>query len=414
MGLAGRVLCMRYLSVAITSLVIPLGFSLARLILADEQLALGVIALITAMPELMIDISRVGNDSLSIPLYTLLVFFTAKLLEEPGNARYAWASGLVLGCGLLTKEYFISCLPVLALTFAWIYWRAKEHRRQIVFNGLLLGALATTTFGWWLLRNYHYTGMWLWQPGADAARKVPILTVLRRAPEVEWKNVVHDVFTSHIWFGNWSFLHVRGWMYTVMWYGATIAAIGLIVYAWRGPAMRGSGASQPVQTAMLIFYYGSFCFALGYHAILTFILFNSSTSIGWYLYCTVVVEVLLVTIGLLAIFGKLGRRWILPTLTALFVTLELYATHFLLIPYYSGLIAHGPDGTMATFHVGMILAIGLSSLVRRLLANKPSGLNPPLLFVQWMFFIVATLGLVFVSVYVCRDRGAVDPKASAS
>jgi 4-amino-4-deoxy-L-arabinose transferase-like glycosyltransferase len=404
MGLAGRVVSMRYLSVAIASLVIPLGFLLARWVLADDQLALGVIALIAAMPELLIETSRVGNDSLSIPLYTLLVFFTVKLFDEPGRARYAWASGVVLGCGLLTKEYFFTCLPVLTLVFAWMCWRAREHRYRIVFHGLLLGAIAAMISGWWIVRNYQYTGMWLWQPGEDPARKVPILAVLRRASEVDWHNVVHDVFTSHIWFGNWSFLHVRGWMYTVLWYGAMLVAIGLVVYAWRvwqGSAMRDhSSISRPVHTALLMLFYFFFCLGLAYHAVLTFILFHASTSIGWYLYCTVAIEILLVAIGLLALFQETGRQWFLPTITALFALLELYATHFLLVPYYAGLIAHTSDGALATFHVSLFRSVGFQSVIKRLLINKPSGLNTPIFLTQWVLFIAATVGLVLISAYV--------------
>jgi|SRR5690348_2979719 4-amino-4-deoxy-L-arabinose transferase-like glycosyltransferase len=410
-GLAGRVISMRYLSVAIASLVIPLGFLLARSVLADDQLALGVIALIAALPELLIETSRVGNDSLSIPLYTLLVLLTVKLLDESGKARYAWASGVALGCGLLTKEYFFTCLPVLTLAFAWMCWRAKEHRYQILFHGLLLGAIAAILSGWWIVRNYRYTGMWLWQPGEDPARKVPTLAVLRRAPEVDWHNVVHDVFTSHIWFGNWSFLHIRGWMYTVLWYGVMLVAVGLVVYArraWRGSAMRDySAVSQPIHAAVLIVFYGFFCIGLAYHAVLTFILFHASTSIGWYLYCTVVVEVLLVAIGLLTLFQKAGRQWVLPTITALFALLELYATHFLLIPYYSGLIAHSPDGALATFHVRMLKSVGFFSVVKRLVVNKPSSLNTPVFLLQWVLFVGATVGLVFISTYVTlRSRRA--------
>jgi len=405
-GLAGRVLAIRYLSVAIASVVIPLAFRLASWVLADDQLALGVIAVIAAMPELLIETSRVGNDSLSIPLYTLLVLFTVKLIDEPGNAQYVWATGVALGCGLLTKEYFFTCLPVLTAVFAWLCWRAKERRVQIILHGLQLGSIALVISGWWILRNYRYTGMWLWQPGEDPARKVPILTLLRRASEVDWHNVVHDIFTSHIWFGNWSFLHVRGWMYTVMWYGTVLAAIGLVVYAgraWRGRAIRDfSGVSTPAHTGLLALFYGFFCLGLSYHAVLTFILFHVSTSIGWYLYCTVAVEIVLATIGFLAIFQKAGRYWILPTITALFALLELYATHFLLIPYYSGLIAHRPDGSLTTFHVGMLNHARFLPVIKRLLVNKPHSVNTPMLLIQWMLFIAGTVGLVVVSAYVSR------------
>ena len=195
-SLAARVTCLRYVSVIIASLIVPLVFLLARLVLVNEVEALGLATLITAMPELFIDISRVGNDSLSIPLYTLLVLLTLKFLQEPTRRRYVWAIGATLGCGLLTKEYFFTTVPVLALAFTWM--RNKEGRSKIVVNAFLVGAIALTISGWWFLRSYHYTHMWLWQPGEDIARKVSISMLVSSAFRVNWWRVLADGYLTHV------------------------------------------------------------------------------------------------------------------------------------------------------------------------------------------------------------------------
>jgi hypothetical protein len=83
--LPGRVCLIRYLSVALASLSIPIAFFAARQIFGQEQLALGVAALMAALPELMIDICRVGNESLAILLFSLLTFLLLRYLDP--NAK---------------------------------------------------------------------------------------------------------------------------------------------------------------------------------------------------------------------------------------------------------------------------------------------------------------------------------------
>lgn len=56
--------------------------------------ALGIVALATVMPELMINISRVANKSLSIALYTLLVYLTLKVVDGPEHFGYLRLSEL--------------------------------------------------------------------------------------------------------------------------------------------------------------------------------------------------------------------------------------------------------------------------------------------------------------------------------
>jgi hypothetical protein len=112
--LPGRVIAVRWFSVSLASLVVPLGFLLARRALRHDGLALGVVALVAAMPELMIDISRVANDTLAIPLYTLLVLLALKWLENPVDLKRSFHVGLALALGLLTKAYFLTAVPALA------------------------------------------------------------------------------------------------------------------------------------------------------------------------------------------------------------------------------------------------------------------------------------------------------------
>jgi hypothetical protein len=378
-------------------LVVPLGFLLARRALRDVGLALGVVALVAAMPELMIDISRVVNDSLAIPLYTLLALLALKWVDDPAKAGRAFLVGLVFSFGLLTKAYFLTTAPVLAAIPLVAVWRARD-RLRIFLSGMSAAITPLFLAGWWYLRNHRSTGTWFWQPGAELIRGVPVVRVLRRAIEVDWRNVLLSVQISHIWFGDWSFLQVRGWMYRVFWDIALLACVGLAVCAFR-LLRRVESYAQPraADYLVLIGLYCLFCAGLAYHALLMFVLWNASSTEGWYLYCPVAVEAILATAGLAALLPSRYARWILPTLTFCFALLELYATHFLLIPYYTGLIAHTPNGGLTTFHVSMLKEIRLSVVIQRLLVNKPGFLITPVLLLIWIFFLVSTLSLIVIS-----------------
>jgi 4-amino-4-deoxy-L-arabinose transferase-like glycosyltransferase len=395
--LPGRVIAVRWFSVSLASLVVPLGFLLARRALRHDGLALGVVALVAAMPELMIDISRVANDTLAIPLYTLLVLLALKWLENPVDLKRSFHVGLALALGLLTKAYFLTAVPALAFIPVAALWRGR-NRFRVFLNGLAAGVTPVLLAGWWYLRNHRSTGTWFWQPGAELIRGVPLTRVLGRAREVDWRNVLLSVQISHIWFGGWSFLQVRGWMYRIFWDIFLLACVGLVICAWR--LLQRKDAHVLLRGAdflALLGFYSLFCLGLAYHALLMFILLHVSATDGWYLYCPVAVETILASAGLLSLLPRRYGRWVLPTGTFCFALLELYATHFLLIPYYTGMIAHRPNGGLTTFHVSMLKDVPVRVVIERLLVNKPHLLSEPTLLVIWTLFLLSTLSLIVIS-----------------
>ena len=189
-------------------------------------------------------------------------------------------------------------------------------------------------------------------------------------------------------------------MYACLGCGTLLAAIGLALYSLRWLAGRsecGSLQPEPLAVVLLGLFYGCFCFGLAYQAELMFILFHVSTTQGWYLYCTIGVETLLTTIGLFALCPATWRRWVLPVSTALFAILDLYGVHFLLIPYYTGLISYGADGHLARFHIRMIQEVGWGALLHRLLINKPASLSEPIFVLLWVLFLISIVGLILIS-----------------
>ncbi len=190
---------LRWLSVGFASLVIPLGFLLARRVFGEDGPALGSVALVAAMPELMVDICRVGNESPAIVLYTLLLYFTLKMAEGPERVMGGWLLGLILGLGLLTKAYFLAALPALALTYAWRWWRWPGERRKIVLHGAVASAVAVLLAGWWYRYNLLLTGSLTGQGDDAALREMPLLELLGHVAEVDWYRAADSIFFfSHL------------------------------------------------------------------------------------------------------------------------------------------------------------------------------------------------------------------------
>ena len=182
----GRVLAMRLLSMALASLAIPLTFLAGRIVFEEYRAVLGA-GLLALAPGFAIDASRVANDSLAIALAALLCCLVMK--------RSRWVvTGLVLGAGLLAKSYFLG----LVLGFVLLgYWRSAG-----------LGVLAAV---WWYGRNvllgYSLTG---WQDQASFSKMLAAVTA------VNWIDAAQVTAKSFFWFGGWSFLTLKSWMYAVV------------------------------------------------------------------------------------------------------------------------------------------------------------------------------------------------------
>ncbi|MES1260872.1 MAG: glycosyltransferase family 39 protein [Acidobacteriota bacterium] len=208
--LTARVLLIRLFSMALASLAIPLTWMAARC-LVGSKLAVLCAALLAIAPGFAIDVSRVANDSLAIALVALLFWLLAR-----GGGRWFWV-GLTLGAGLLTKAYLLALVPALIV----IWWRRK---RELALALSLAGALA----GWWYLRNLllgHSFSGWLLRP--DAARMLPGIF------HINWFSAAHVIAKSFLWFGGWSFLTLKSWIYAVVEFTALIA-LGLAFRRARG------------------------------------------------------------------------------------------------------------------------------------------------------------------------------------
>jgi hypothetical protein len=88
------------------------------------------------------------------------------------------------------------------------------------------------------------------------------------------------------------------------------------------------------------------------------------------------------------------RVWATRAGVTLFAALDLYAMHAVAIPYYTGMIRHRPDGSLAALHGADFAAVGLAGAFERLAAFKtPSGFVMAL----WLAHLLATATIVVLA-----------------
>jgi Dolichyl-phosphate-mannose-protein mannosyltransferase len=303
-----RVYRLRIFSVFLASLSIPFAYLAALELFHSRRMALSVCILITVMPALMIDIARVGNESLAIALASWLILLL--LRRDKGGTDFSLC--FALGLGLLTKAYFLAFIPILIL------------RRRIYS---LLAALAIG--GWWYGRNFRLTGTWTGEIMDVAATKLGWQAKLVAVAKVHWLAVLDSAVWTHIWTGAWSFFTLRSWMYRVFELVFAVAAI-MVVY---GLAKRPIGRFK-VKLGLLCLLEALFAAGIGYQSLSIYLNKNIYFAPGWYFYALVVAEALLLATGLLILVGRRRVFWAMSFLVVLFAALDIYSAIFILAPHY--------------------------------------------------------------------------------
>jgi hypothetical protein len=280
-----RVLFIRLLSMALASLAIPFAWMASRRVYCA--------ALIAIAPGFMIDVSRVANDCLAIALVAILVWMLAR------EKTRGWSVGMVLGAALLTKAYLLALVPALMV----IWWR---RRRDLAVALLLAAAMA----GWWYLRNlalgYSLSGWMIHASGAQ---------LLRGVVEINWFSAAHVIAKSFLWFGGWSFLTLKRWMYLVL----ELGALASCVLAWK---RRGENLRAP---AGLV---GFYVLAMAYGVVVYWVGQRVPNLPGWYLWPMATPIAAILVTGL--------RAWSRALALAL-GAIDVYGAAALLVPYYAGL-----------------------------------------------------------------------------
>ncbi len=363
-----RVWIVRITGSLIVSFVIPLGFLLARRIFGSAVRALSAIAIVAAMPELMMTADHGGNEPLAILLGTACVFALV--------SRRALLLGCLLGLGLLTKAYFLTLIPVVVIVFF-------RHKRKM----LIVFAAALAIAGWWYARAFYVTGSLTGAQIAAAGAK-PV-SLVHDVTGIDWLRVADFALVSHIWLGGWSFLVVRTWMYRTIELIMLAAGIGIALQLAR------RRLSEPI--AICAGTLLSFIAGMAWYAYATWRATGEAAVLGYYACALIVPEAICLVAGL-------TTRYLVPAVVACFATIELYGTVFLLMPYYAKITAHTPRGSVPAARIGQIFS---AELFRNLAANKPGFLSPGILIALWIVFLAALAAIVaagFLSAFGQRSE----------
>jgi len=405
-GLLTRAWVVRMAGAVIASLVIPFGFMLARHVLGNEPQAVGVAAVIASMPELSMTADHGGNEPLAIVLGTACVYGLCLLVGDSRRALWrALFLGCLLGCGLLTKAYFLTMIPAIGGIFAVLLWRAPGSRRRIAVQLLVVLGAATAIAGWWYWHAIRATGTLTGGQIAIAARQ-STLPVLRAMERINWLRVADFALGSHLWLGGWSFLVLRTWMYRTMELVLLAACAGLVLrFARRDmrlPAAslpsrtNAAGSRMPLQICIAVLL--SFWAGMGYYAFTTYLATGEAAVFGYYAYALVAPEAVCLTSGISALVPALRNHWIVPGLVVCFAAMEVYGTVLCLMPYYAGVTAHTARGSVPAMQASLLWNGGIPDLFRNLALNKPDFLPAGVLLALWLSFLLAVAGIIAVSV----------------
>jgi 4-amino-4-deoxy-L-arabinose transferase-like glycosyltransferase len=396
LSLVAQVLCLRMASVLIASLIVPLVFAVCRNVLPDVRFALLVALLTASLPGLFIDTCRVANDGLAVVAASAVILYAIKASRPAAGLRVWVILGLLMGAALLTKAYllvFVALLPLAAVLRI-----AREPSKRRIASGCAMAIVTCLVIGaWWYVRAWWITGTVSGEQLDAQTARLPLAQKLSSVLAIDWRKVFDDAVRSHIWVGAWSFLVVHAWMYRVFELVGLIAIVGLFAFFLR-LRLDASRAANPsvraADVALLLAAWVLICLVVAYHSFVVFLTQSSSTAQGWYLYPGLASELTLIAVGFL---GLVGERWsprCLALLCLLALALDVYTLHYLLAPYYTGIISHNARGALALTQPETRKDAALVfEILRRLSSSKPAVFTPPAIGVLWGLYLAASATL---------------------
>jgi hypothetical protein len=289
----------------------------------------------------------------------------------------------------------------LALIYLWRMRRSADRRVWAVHASTVF-AIALGIAGWWYLRNRLTTGSWSGLLETTKLVHYSWQQFWTGAGQVDWRNAVDSILLSHVWFGGWSSLQVRSWMYHLLFLIAAAGAVGVA-------AALVKDAKRRRLLFPLVLIYAFFWLGQLYNVLLLFLTKGASTSMGWYMYSVIAAEATLLVIGLQSLTPARLQGWIVAAVILLIGALDLYTVDLVSIPYYAGLTAHrARDGALAAFHLGQLRDLGIGEVLNRLASMKPFWLTPKPLGFMWASYVAATLVLIWLGfrLALARARGS--------
>jgi hypothetical protein len=73
------------------------------------------------------------------------------------------------------------------------------------------------------------------------------------------------------------------------------------------------------------------------------------------------------------------------------------------MPYYTGIVAHRPSGSLESAGAETVIT-QLDIMLRRISINEPAGVGPAVVKTMWLGYVCATLSLLAAAAWAVRSR----------
>lgn len=392
-----RLFALRICSVLLASFfVLPL-YGVARRVTASKINQTLILFLAIGFPVLYIDVARVGNDSLGIPLFTLLLFLAIELHSEFSVKKCVY-TGVVLGCGLLTKMYFLTALIPISMVLLFALHRSRGLRGPVFRGALFLLLPAILLAAPWFIRNHHLYGIWIFTYENMTLRNVTLLQKFQQAMHLPWLHEAGVLFRSFVWVGGWSFLDLPKSIYDAFKILFTLSALGAVLQFVRYRRKFFGAVEIP-----LLFVFG-FLIGLMDLSVASFMARHALGGAGgWYLYAVVAPIAILLILS----YGGWNQTfswgsWCGYAMIVSLVLTNVYGLLFRMLPFYSGYPGNALNRTEQARILLSSPWANLKVMVSRLAENNPHTLNSKFLFAMLACFIWGAAATVVAPLLVMR------------
>jgi len=296
----------------------------------ETTLALSTALFAGMNPQFLHISASISNENLSTLLSTIYLFALLRYLKRPPKTTYHIATGVLLGCCLLSKTSTVFFLPLTVCIIIWAYFRDK---RKLIASLLLIFCMASLVAGWWYVRNWLVFG----DPMLSKLLTLSQPWFVRRIPlsAIDLGTILAKTFTS--FFGNFGALQILIPKIHLSIYGGimlfSIAGLCRLLVA------RKLTASQSQAFNILLLS------LLGVGVIFMFMNMKYlGVSMGRYLFVVIAPIALGVCIGVRSLFSPRLRNFVLIALSFLLIALNLDIFFKVLKPAYANtLLVKGID-----------------------------------------------------------------------
>lgn len=364
--------------------------------------------LVVLLPLLYPTICRISNDSLGVTLFSGLMLVVLRYFNHQQMWQDAVGIGVLLGLGLLTKAYFLTAVPALAVVLL-LAWFSGRSRQRLIAHAVVIGVLAVVISGWWYLRNYTLYGNISGMQELTLTADLSLADRLKAIGRVEWSSSVPAMWKQHIWIGNTSLLALSGTTYQIGYWLILLAIVGAIRsgFRWlRQPTDERMDRPRVRSLAILAAFYGFFVAGVFYHMLVNYVMIGVPDGTGgWYLYAVIVPEVIFLLYGMQGLFRK-RAAFVGPAILLLYV----FALNFLSLfckslPAYAGIF-------ISRFHLSHLFELyspsGLKTMLTNLAVNKPSFITPAVIGAA-----IAVYGILLITAIAYVARAAWAARAHA-